>query len=239
MLEIRDLVKHFQVGDGESIRAVDHVSLEVAAGEFVALYGPSGSGKSTLIDLVAGFQVPDQGTVCIDGRDMAGLSEREHADCLLRVLGIVGHADDLLPGATAQDNASLKLWRTDVRNAAARIEPLLTRLGLGDRLKHPAHKLSMGERQRVLIAQALALDPKLVLADEPTGNLDTLRSREVLALLHELCREREMAVLLATHDPQAVGYADRAYELRDGHLQDYSPDELFIRARDALGQPTP
>lgn len=228
ILEICDLAKQFQVGDGEPIRAVDGLSLAIEAGEFVALYGPSGSGKSTLLDLIAGFQNPDRGTICVNGRDMATLSGREHADCLLKVLGIVGRLDDLLPGATARDNASLKLWRTNIRGSAARIEPLLIQLGLGERMKHPTHKLSMGERQRVLIAQALAQDPKLVLADEPTGNLDTPRSREVLNLLRTLCRERQAALLVATHDVEAASYADRAYELRDGRLQEYSPVETRL-----------
>jgi putative ABC transport system ATP-binding protein len=225
ILEIRDLAKRFHVGDGEPIRAVDGLSLTVSAGEFIALYGPSGSGKSTLLDLIAGFQAPDRGTVRVDGRDMDTLSEGEHADCLLHVLGIIGQADDLLPGATAQENASLKLWRTDMRSAASRIAPLMMRLGLGTRMTHPTRKLSMGERQRVLIAQALAQDPKLVLADEPTGNLDSPRSREVLELLQTLCHERRMALVLATHDLQAASYADRAYELCDGRLRDYAPAE--------------
>jgi putative ABC transport system ATP-binding protein len=227
MLETRDLVKHYLVGDGDPIRAVDGVSLSIAPGEFVALYGPSGSGKSTLIDLIAGFQPPDSGTVRIDGRDIAGLSESEHAELLLRVLGIVGGSDDLLPGASAVENAALKLLRTDAKRATKLVQPLLEELGLTERMRHPTGKLSMGERQRVLIAQALALDPKLVLADEPTAHLDTLHSREVLGLLRDLCRRRATAVLLATHDPQAVGFADRAHELRDGRLRDYEPDELF------------
>ena len=228
MLETRDLIKHYRVGDGEPIRAVDGVSLAIAPGEFVALYGPSGSGKSTLVDLIAGFQPPDSGTVRIDGRDMAGLSEKEHAEILLRVLGIVGGPDELLPGASAVENAALKLLRADARHATTLVRPLLEELGLTDRMNHPTGKLSMGERQRVLIAQALALDPKLVLADEPTAHLDTLHSREVLGLLRDLCRKRGAAILLTTHDPQAVGFADRAHELRDGHLQDYQPDELFL-----------
>jgi putative ABC transport system ATP-binding protein len=230
MLEIRDLVKHYQVGDGEPIRAVDGVSLSIAAGEFVALYGPSGSGKSTLIDLIAGFQTPDQGTVLVAGCDVATLSEQDHAEYLLRVLGIVGQPSDLLPGALARENAALKLVRTDPRHATRLIEPLLVALGLGDRMKHPTNKLSMGERQRVMIAQALATEPRLVLADEPTGNLDTPRSREVLGLLRDLCRDREAAVLLATHDPQAVAFADRVHELRDGRLRPYHPDEVYLQA---------
>jgi putative ABC transport system ATP-binding protein len=236
MLETHDLVKCYRVGDGEPIHAVDGVSLSIAAGEFVALYGPSGSGKSTLIDLIAGFQPPDSGTVRLDGHDIVGLGEKEHAEVLLRVLGIVGGPDDLLPGATAVENAALKLLRVDARHATRQVVPLLEDLGLAKRLRHPTGKLSMGERQRVLIAQALALDPKLVLADEPTAHLDTLHSREVLGLLRDLCRKRGAAVLLATHDPQAVGFADRAHELRDGHLREYEPDELFLDPGSAVSE---
>jgi putative ABC transport system ATP-binding protein len=232
LLEIVDLVKHYQAGQ-ETVRAVDGVSLSIDAGEFVALYGPSGSGKSTLIDLIAGFQVPDRGSVLVDGVDVGGLSEKEHADYLLRVLGIVGQPSEMMPAALARENAALKLLRTNPREATRLVEPLLVELGLGERMNQPTNKLSMGERQRVMIAQALATGPRLVLADEPTGNLDTRRSREVLGLLRELCRSRNMAVLLATHDPQAVAFADRAHELRDGQLHEYNPDEVYVRAGEA------
>jgi putative ABC transport system ATP-binding protein len=235
MLQVGDLVKHYQVG-GEAVRAVDGVSLQIASGEMLALYGPSGSGKSTLIDLIAGFQTPDAGTVTVDGRDIAGLSERDHADYLRLTLGIIGQADELMPSATARDNACLKLLREHPKEAPRLIEPLLVELGLGDRMRQPARKLSRGERQRVMIAQALSTDPRLVLADEPTGNLDTQRSRDVLGLIRDLCRDRGTAVLLVTHDPQAVAFADRAYELRDGHLHDYRPEELYLRATGALSQ---
>jgi putative ABC transport system ATP-binding protein len=237
MLEIRHLVKHYQVGDGEPIRALDGVSLSIADGEFVALYGPSGSGKSTLIDLIAGFQPPDRGAVLVEGCDVARLSESEHAEYLSRVLGIIGQPSDLLPGALAAENAALKLVRTDPRHATRLVEPLLAALGLGDRMKHRTARLSIGERQRVMIAQALATEPRLVLADEPTGNLDTTRSREVLALLRDLCRDRGAAVLLATHDPQAVIFADRVHELRDGRLQPYHPDAVYLHAGESLGEP--
>ncbi len=235
MLQTRDLVKHYHAGR-EAIRAIDGVSLSVAAGEFVALYGPSGSGKSTLIDLIAGFQAPDRGTVLIDGRDIAKLTEKEHAEYLLRVLGIVGQPSELMPAALARENAALKLLRTDPRNATRLVEPLLRELGLGGRMNQPTNRLSMGERQRVLIAQALAAEPRLVLADEPTGNLDTRRSREVLGLIRDLCRDRDTAVLLATHDPQAVAFADRAHELRDGRLHEYDADEVFTHAGGQLAQ---
>jgi putative ABC transport system ATP-binding protein len=225
MLELRRLVKHYRVGDGEPVRAVDGVSMSIAQGELVALYGPSGSGKSTLLRLIAAEERPDSGTVIFDGREVSSLSERQASDYRLRQLGIVGQPSELLPGARAIENASLKLWLTHPRNASRRIEPLLRRLGLGERMRHRTEQLSIGERQRVMLAQALSTEPPLVLADEPTGNLDTRRSQEVLALLTELCRERGATVLLVTHDPQAAAFADRVHELRDGRLGDYEPEQ--------------
>jgi putative ABC transport system ATP-binding protein len=232
VLETRDLVKHYRVGL-ETVRAVDSVSLSIDAGQFVALYGPSGSGKSTLLDLIAGFQAPDSGQVIVAGRDIARFSEREQAEYLRNVVGVVGDVSELMPAASARENAALKLLRGDPRHATRLVEPLLRELGLGARMDRPINKLSMGERQRVMIARALATQPRLVLADEPTGNLDTRRSREVLEQLRALCRSRDMALLLATHDPQAVGFADCAYELRDGRLHEYSPQDVFVRPGDA------
>jgi putative ABC transport system ATP-binding protein len=228
LLELRDLRKHYRVGGGEPIRAVDGVSLRVAAGEFVALYGPSGSGKTTLLEVIAGICKPDSGTVLVEGRDVFAMSGSEQDEYRLRQLGIVGHPQNLIPGAQAIENASLKLLLTSGRGARREIEPLLERLGLGERFWHRTEQLSMGERQRVMIARALALDPSLVLADEPTGSLDTHRSREVLELLCEICAERGATVLLVTHDPQAAGFAQRVYELRDGRLVDYKPDRAFM-----------
>jgi putative ABC transport system ATP-binding protein len=233
MLHVEGLVKHFEVG-GEAVRAVDGVSLDIASGEMVALYGPSGSGKSTLVDLIAGFQTPDAGTVVVNGRDIDSFSDGEHADYLRLTVGIIAQDDEpLWPSASACENACLKLLRDHPKDAARLIEPLLVDLGLGDRMKQPTQKLSKGERQRVMIAQALATDPRLVLADEPTGNLDTRRSRDVLGQIRDLCRDKGTAVLLVTHDPQAVSFADRVYELRDGNLHDYQPDELYLRATGA------
>jgi putative ABC transport system ATP-binding protein len=229
-LELRELVKHYQVGEGEPVRAVDGVSLSVAPGEFMALYGPSGSGKSTLLNLIAALLEPDRGAVLVNGVDVAALSYKEACEYRLREVGIIGQPSDLLPGARAIQNASLKLWVTHARDARQRVEPLLKRLGLGERMNHRTEQLSMGERQRVIIAQALATDPGLVLADEPTGYLDTRRGREVLGLLSELCRERGTTVVLATHDPQAAAFADRVHELRDGRLTDYVPDPAYVAA---------
>jgi putative ABC transport system ATP-binding protein len=235
VLELRGLVKHYHVsGGGEPIRAVDGVSLKVAPGEFVALYGPSGSGKTTLLELIAGIRAPDGGMVLVEGRNVCAMSEKEGDEYRLRELGIIGHPQNMIPGALAVENASLKLLLADAHRAGVRIEPLLIRLGLGERLRHRTERLSMGERQRVMIARALALDPKLVLADEPTGSLDTQRTREVLALLRELCSERRATVLLATHDPQAAGFADRVHELRDGRLEEYNPPPEHVLAEAGL-----
>ncbi len=228
MLELRDLVKHYHVGRGEPIRAVDGVSMIAAAGEFVALYGPSGSGKTTLLELIAGAQQPDRGTVLVDGQDIFALSERDLDEYRLTQLGIIGQPADMIPGAHAIENASLRLLLTNTRKADRRIEPLMARLGLEDRLEHRTEELSMGERQRVMIALALSTNPNLVLADEPTGTLDTDRTREVLGLLREICAERGAAVLLATHDPQAASFADQIHELRDGYLQPYRPNHGLV-----------
>jgi putative ABC transport system ATP-binding protein len=228
VLELRELSKSYSVGDGDPVRAVDDVSLGIAAGELVALYGPSGSGKTTLLMLIAGLLAPDSGAVIVDGREISALGDDERARYRLRELGYVDQVFDLLPGATVVQNAAMKLWLTeDARRAERMVEPLLVRLGLGERLRHRPDELSMGERQRVMIARALSTEPKLVLADEPTGSLDSQRGGEVLELLSEICRERGAAVLLVTHDPQATVFADRVHALRDGRLSDYEPGDAL------------
>lgn len=226
MLELRELVKHYQLGEGEPVRAVDGVSLTVDAGEFVALYGPSGSGKTTLLELIAALKNPDSGAVYVNGRDVFGMSNKERHAYRLRKLGIIGQPHNMMPGARAVQTASLKLLLASVRRARPTAESLLAQLGLGNRLRHRTEELSMGERQRVMIALALSMEPELVLADEPTGSLDTHSTHEVLGLLRNLCHERQMALLLATHDPQVAYFADRAHELRDGRLTEYQPDHL-------------
>jgi putative ABC transport system ATP-binding protein len=224
MLELRDLVKHYPAVGGEPVRAVDGVSLEVKAGEMVALYGPSGSGKTTLLLMIATLLAPTAGAVLIGGREVASLSEREASRFRLTEMGFIRQNFDLLPGVTAIDNAVLKLLKSmRWRDAHREVRPLLERLGLGERLSHRSEMLSMGERQRVMIARALSTRPRLLLADEPTGSLDTQRGREVLELLRELCRERDVAVVLVSHDPMASQYADRVFALRDGRLCDYEP----------------
>jgi putative ABC transport system ATP-binding protein len=225
VLQLREVVKHYRIGEGELIRAVDGVSLSVNEGELLALYGPSGSGKTTLLLLIAALLHPDSGAVLLGGREVSQLSDSEAARYRLRELGFVRQTFNLTPGVSALDNAALKLMGMDVRarDARRRVTPLLDELGLGDRLRHRPEQLSMGERQRVMIARALSTSPKLLLADEPTGSLDSRRGKEVLELLAGICRERRLAVVLVTHDPQAAAYADRVHALRDGRLAQYEP----------------
>jgi putative ABC transport system ATP-binding protein len=224
MLSLADVVKHYPTIGGEPVRAVDGVSLQVEPGEVVALYGPSGSGKTTLLMMIAMLLEPTSGSIRIGQRDIASLSEREASHFRLSELGFIRQSFDLLPGVSTIDNAILKLLKTMRWSEAQReVTPLLRSLGLGERLQHRSETLSMGERQRVMIARALSTRPPLLLADEPTGSLDTQRGREVLELLQGLCREREVATVLVSHDPMAAMYADRVFTLRDGKLTDYAP----------------
>ncbi|HEV3319359.1 MAG TPA: ABC transporter ATP-binding protein [Solirubrobacteraceae bacterium] len=230
VLELRNLVKHYPAVGGEPVRAVDGVSLTVAPGETVAVYGPSGSGKTTLLLMVAMLLAPTAGTILIGERDLSTLSEREASHFRLAELGFIRQSFDLLPGVSAIDNATLKLLKTRRwRQARREIAPLLERLGLGERMGHRAETLSMGERQRVMIARALSTAPRLLLADEPTGSLDSRRGREVLELLRALSREREVAAVIVSHDPMAAEYADRVLALHDGRLRDHAPDRVYAR----------
>ena len=227
MLILDRVVKHYPAGGGEVIRALDGVSLTIEPGELIALYGPSGSGKTTLLEIIAALLVADAGRVLIDGRNLATLSKREAQRYRRIDLGYISQSPELLPGVKAIDNAALKLLGTGANPREARelVTPMLARLGLADRLDHRPNELSAGQRQRVLIARALSTNPRLVLADEPTGNLDSHRSREVLSLLTELCMEREIAMLLVTHDPEAAGFATRVHSLQDGRVsQNGVPD---------------
>jgi putative ABC transport system ATP-binding protein len=226
-LELREVVKHYSSGV-ETVRAVDGVSLTVSGGEFVALYGPSGSGKTTLLLLAAALSVPDSGSVVFDGRALERLSEREGALYRRRDVGVVFQAFQLMARTSALDNATIKLTGSGctLREGRRRALPWLERVGLGARAEHTPEQLSMGERQRVAIARALANEPRLLLADEPTGNLDSQRSREILALLRDICHEREIPALLVTHDLDATHFVDRVHTLRDGVLADGIDPEL-------------
>jgi putative ABC transport system ATP-binding protein len=228
-LELRNVVKHYPSG-GETVRAVDGVSLSVNPRELVALYGPSGSGKTTLLELAAGLASPDSGSVHFAGRDVSQLSPTQSALFRRRDVGLVFQSFHLIAGASALDNAAVKLLADGMtlRKAREHALPWLERVGLGARVEHaPAH-LSMGERQRIAIARALVNEPRLLLTDEPTGNLDSKRSREILDLLRAICEERDIPGLLVTHDPQATSFTSKVFTLRDGQLQDGLDSDLAL-----------
>jgi putative ABC transport system ATP-binding protein len=220
MLELERVVKHYRAADDEEVRAVDGVSLEVRPGDMVALQGPSGSGKTTLLLLIAGLLQADAGTIRFAGREIGSLSEDEASEYLMRDVGFIYQSVQLMPRTSVLENASLKLvlGGMGMREAKAHTAPWLQRLGLSDRLGHTPEQLSGGERQRVAIARALVGDPKLILADEPTGNLDSARSMEIVQLLHTIASERGAAVVLVTHDSEAALLAGHRYRMRDGTL---------------------
>lgn len=232
-LVLRDVVKHYPSG-GEVVRAVDGVTLSVKAGEMVALYGPSGSGKTTLLMLAAALLKPDEGSVHFAGHNLGRLSDDDASDFRLRDVGVIFQDYALMPGVPAVENAAIKLLAGSISLTEARRKalPWLDRVGLGDRFEAAPEELSGGERQRVAIARALANEPRLVLADEPTGSLDTQRGREILELLHEITHEHGVAVLLMTHDPQAAEVADRVHTVRDGRLVTEHPHQATA-TRDA------
>jgi putative ABC transport system ATP-binding protein len=219
MLELDGVVKHYRAG-GEEVRAVDGVSLRVQAGEMVGVQGPSGSGKTTLLLLIAALLAPEDGVIRFAGNDISTLSESEVSEYLMRDVGFIYQSYRLMPRVSTLENASLKLLvgGMGMRQAKKHALPWLERLGLSDRLENTPEELSGGERQRVAIARALAGEPRLILADEPTGNLDSARSIETIGLLAALAHEQRAAVVLVTHDAEAAQLADSRYTMRDGRL---------------------
>jgi len=225
LLALEDVSKRYE-GAGEQVRAVDGVTLDLQEGEMVAIHGPSGSGKTTLLLLIATLLSPDEGRISYRERPLASLSEAETSSYLRREVGFVYQGFQLMPTASAIENASLKLLLDGLgpRKARERARPWLERLGLGERIDHTPGQLSGGERQRLSIARALAGEPSLVLADEPTANLDSERSLRTVALLREIAHEQGAGVILVTHDLESAALADRSLTLRDGRLID-APQE--------------
>jgi putative ABC transport system ATP-binding protein len=228
LLELEGVVKGYASG-GEDVRAVDGVSLSVDEGEMVGVLGPSGSGKTTLLLLIAALLTPDAGAIRYGGRDLRELGEAERSRYLRRELGFVHQNAQLMPRVSALENASIKLLLDGLapRKARARARPWLERLGLGGRLARTPEELSGGERQRVAIARALAGEPRLLLADEPTANLDSARSLETVGLLAELAHEQGRGVVLVTHDGEAAELADRRLLLRDGRIEQEEADRAL------------
>ena len=210
--------KTYRSGVGESVKAVDAVTLDIPPGQSLAITGRSGSGKSTLLHLIGAMDVPDEGRITIDGIDIARLRDSERA-ALRRRIGFVFQRFHLLPALTALDNvlAPVIPYRTDF-DKVARARDLLGAVGLADRVKHLPSQLSGGEQQRVAIARALINHPGIVLADEPTGNLDTHTGAEIVAVLDRLRTERGLTLLVATHDASIAASCDRTLVLSDGRI---------------------
>ena len=217
VLEVKDLCKVYGEGD-TAVHAVDHVSFEVEKGEFVAIVGASGSGKSTLMNLIGGIDRPTGGKVMIDGEDLYALSESERAIFRRRNIGMIFQFYNLIPTLTAEENIMLPFLLDKRRPEKAKVKELLALLGLEARATHLPSALSGGQQQRVSIGRALINDPAFILADEPTGNLDSQSGREVMALLQMANRKYHQTVLLITHDERIALSADRILTIGDGKL---------------------
>ena len=214
-----NLTRSFEVGE-TTVEALRCINLEVTGGQFVALVGPSGSGKSTLLNLVGGLDRPTDGQLWIDGVELSASKEKALTAHRRSRVGFVFQSFNLLPRLTAVENVALPLMfvGVDERERIERAEQLLAQVGLSDRLDHRPTQLSGGEQQRVAIARALVNRPAIILADEPTGNIDTATGAEIMDLLRRLNREQGVTLLLVTHDPEAAGFADRVIQLRDGQI---------------------
>ncbi len=219
LVAIRDLTKYYVRGD-QVIPVLVGINLDVYAGDYVALMGPSGSGKSTLLNLVAGIDKPSSGEIRVAGVDIAGLSEGSLAAWRSANVGFIFQFYNLMPVLTAFDNVELPLLLTSLtrRDRRERVETALALVGLSDRQEHYPNELSGGQQQRVAIARALITDPTIVVADEPTGDLDRATAEEILGLLDRLNREIGKTIIMVTHDPKAAGKAHRVIQLEKGVL---------------------
>src|ERR1700761_4323824 len=219
VISLRGVARSYPSG-GRTLDVLKGVDLDVHPGEMVGLIGPSGSGKSSLLHAAGLLEHPDAGEILIEGRDCSRLGERERTKVRLHKIGFVYQFHHLLPEFSALDNVAMPLRIAGKSRMAARdrAKALLEQLGLGERLHHQPAQMSGGEQQRVAIARALANAPKVVLADEPTGNLDPVTSEGVFNALFELCRREGVAALVATHNMELARFMDRVFALKDGHL---------------------
>jgi putative ABC transport system ATP-binding protein len=221
IIQTENLTKIYGAGD-TAVTALDHVNLRVDEGEFVAVMGPSGCGKSTLLHLIGGLDRVTEGRVLLDGNDIAQLDDTHVTELRRRRVGFVFQFYNLIPVLTAVENAALPLTLDGVKadEARERATNWLKRMGLEDRLSNRPDQLSGGQQQRVAIARALVAEPALILADEPTGNLDSRAGDEIAGLLKQISEEWKRAILMVTHDPRIAAYSDRIIFLKDGSIVD-------------------
>ena len=224
LIELRNVTKVYGSGPG-AFGALDGVSVIVERGEFLSVIGPSGSGKSTLLNLMAGLDVPDGGQILLEGQDLARMSDRALSNLRLREIGFVFQSFNLFPALTVWDNVAWPLEFAGVKRARLRavVEDVLRRVGLADRDARRPGELSGGEQQRAAIARALVNEPSIILADEPTGSLDSQTGDSILALLSGLNREHGVSIVMVTHRSDAACWSDRTIELRDGRIAGDAP----------------
>ncbi|WP_133716743.1 ABC transporter ATP-binding protein [Methylocaldum gracile] len=230
LIEVVDLVKTYPVGDSGTVPVLQRLNFTIGAGEFVAIMGPSGSGKSTLMNILGCLDIPSDGRYVLNGTDTARLGPDELAALRNRTIGFVFQGFNLLPRKTVEDNVALPLLYAGVgrEERQARARKLLEEVGLGHRVGHKPPQLSGGQQQRVAIARALANSPALILADEPTGNLDTHTSEEIMALFERLNRNEGLTIVLVTHEPDVARHAQRLIHVVDGHIAEDGPVETIL-----------
>jgi putative ABC transport system ATP-binding protein len=220
LLEIRELDKTYTIGEIK-IQALNGVNLQVTRAEFVAVMGASGSGKTTLLNLIGTLDTPTAGTIILDGEELSELEESDKDRIRRYKIGFIYQFYNLIPVLSARENIELPMEfaKVERREKEKRATQLLKMVGLSDRADHRPDELSGGEQQRVAIARALANQPSLILADEPTGDLDTKTGQEVIGKLKDLCKEEGVTIIMVTHDPIAAEYADRIVQMRDGAIE--------------------
>ena len=220
IVSVKEVHRTFVVGD-EQVHALAGVTLDIVAGEYVSIMGPSGSGKTTLFNMIGGLDTPTQGKVTVLGFDVSSLSQRRQARLRNRLIGYIFQTYNLIPVLTALKNVSLPLLLGGIEESKAdeKAAELLEQVGLGDRTHHRPDELSGGQQQRVAIARALANDPCIILADEPTGNLDLKTGEEIINLLSRLCRQLGSTVITATHDHKMLAASDRVVWIRGGQIE--------------------
>ncbi|HZT06785.1 MAG TPA: ABC transporter ATP-binding protein [Chloroflexota bacterium] len=233
MIRIRGITKVYELGE-TTVHALRGVDLDVRRGEFVAIMGPSGSGKSTLMNVIGCLDQPTSGTYELDGIETSQLGDDALAEVRNRRIGFVFQMFNLLPRVPAVEQVQLPLLYAGAKNKRERAIAALEAVGLGHRLNHKPSEMSGGQQQRVAIARSLVTEPAIILADEPTGNLDTRSSEEILALFQSLNRERGITIVLVTHEPDVGNHGDRVVHIRDGRVQEDHTVERPIRAADVL-----
>jgi putative ABC transport system ATP-binding protein len=217
LIEAKGLKRHYRRGT-ETVRALDGVDIEIREGEIVSILGPSGSGKTTLINLLSCLDAPTEGSLRVAGKEVAGLSEDQLVEVRRGVLGFVFQNFSLLPTLTVRENVELPLLFLGRKPEPGKTDAILAAVGLTERATHYPNELSGGQMQRVAIARALMAGPKILVADEPTGNLDSVTGESIIALFQKLAREQGLAILLTTHNPVFGAAADRSITLRDGRI---------------------